>query len=89
MDIGSMNSRSAQPCASAWIDRNIRSSNRRQDSASIYRCVSEGGIAMDCANPQEIDGGVVSREKNREGVLSKVNQSMNLKSYATEEYSGI
>jgi hypothetical protein len=51
------------------IDRDVRRAKSRQDASRVGGCTGQGGIAVDGANAEEAEAGVLCCDEDGEGVL--------------------
>lgn len=70
VDISCMYSIPAKRFCSADVDRYVSPTNRCEDTQCIPRGFRERGIAVDGADAEEAERGVVSGEEDCEGILS-------------------
>lgn len=69
MYISSMHRVPTKRLRSPRMDGHVRPSDSREDAQSVIRRLLEGGVAVDGADAEEVEGGVVGGEEDGEGVL--------------------
>lgn len=69
MYISRMHRVPAERLRSPRMDRHVRPPYSRQDTQCVIGRLLEGGIAVDGADAQEMQGRIVGREEDGKGVL--------------------